>query len=374
MWHARALSSLRTMPRPTVDDAVFESLRGAVGTSVGHASAPLSRSVELAVAAERGGLDVVTVADSDAESLSLLGAVAASTERVALMSGITQWTRTPVAMSHAAQTVQDLAGGRFWLGVGPMPQAWAEDHHGIAHAPAGSRMRDYVAATRAALAATPEHPTAHEGRFFRTVGYPGRRMTPDRAVPIQLAATRPRMTAIAAEVGDGVMFNAIQPLEWLAGEGAEAIATGLARAGRPRDRFAVGVFRFCAIDEDRAVAYGLARRTIAFYFAIPYFRALLQPLGFADELDAGEAALAAGDAAGQAAAVSDRLVDALGVVGTPDEVRAGLRRVQEHADYVVLGGGVGRTDAEATAQTLRLIETVGPVSRCSRAAGAPAPA
>jgi len=348
---------------PAVPQAAFDALRGAVGVAIGHRAAPLQCSVDLAVAAEAGGMDLVSVGDSEAETTTLLAAIAGRTEQVGLLSGIAQWTRTPATLSHTAKTVQSLAAGRYTLGIGPMPRPWTEDHHGLEHEPAGSRMRDYVAATRAALAATKAAPTAHEGPFFRTLGYPGTTMTPDRAVPIHLAATRPRMTAIAAEIADGVLLNSIQPLPWIADVGARAIAEGLERAGRPRERFAVGLLRFCGIDDDRAVAYDHARRNIAFYFRIPYFRALLEPYGFGAELDAGEAALARGDAEAQAAAVSDEMVDALALAGTPDEVVAKLRRVQEHVDYVVVGGVLGQSWQDGREQTMRLIETFGPVAR-----------
>lgn len=318
----------------------------------------MAEAVELAVAAEAGGLDLVTAGDTDSETFGLLGAVAARTDRILLMSGVAQWTRTPPTMAAAAQTLQNLSGGRYWLGIGPMPQAWAREH-GIAHGPVLGRMRDYVAATRAALAATDDRPTAHEGPYFSTVGYRGRPLHQPRPVPVQLAATRPRMTALAAEVADGVMLNAIQPLDWLRGEGADAIAAGLARGGRSRSDVTIGVFRFCGIADDRAAAYDHARRALAFYFAIPYFRALLEPYGFAAELDAGEAALAAGDEDAAAAAVSDRMVEALAIAGTPDEARAQLRRIQRHVDYVVLSCTHAHDSATGAVHARRAIATFG---------------
>jgi alkanesulfonate monooxygenase SsuD/methylene tetrahydromethanopterin reductase-like flavin-dependent oxidoreductase (luciferase family) len=351
---------------PANPASTFASLRGAVGLSVGGGrGASMRDAVELAVAAERGGLDLVTAGDTDSETFSLLGAVAARTQYVTLMSGIAQWTRTPPTMAAGAQTLQNLSSGRYWLGIGPMPRAWARQH-GIDHAPVLGRMRDYVAATRAALAATDERPTAHEGPYFTTVGYRGRPLAPSGPIPIQLAATLPRMTALAAEIGDGVMLNAIQPLAWLRGEGAAAIAEGLERGERPREALAVGVFRFCGIDEERAAAYDHARRALAFYFAIPYFRALLEPYGFVDELEAGERALARGDQAGLVAAVSDRLVDEVAIAGTPKEALAKLRAVQAHVDYVVLSCTHAQEARIGASQTRALIETFGPVSLRSR--------
>jgi 5,10-methylenetetrahydromethanopterin reductase len=343
------------------------ALRGAVGLSIGSGrGASMAEAVELAVEAEAGGLDLVTAGDTDSETFALLGAVAARTSRVTLMSGVAQWTRTPPTMAAAAQTLQNLSGGRYWLGIGPMPAAWAPEH-GIAHAPVLGRMRDYVAATRAALAATDARPTAHEGPYFRTVGYRGRPLDRSWPVPLQLAATRPRMTALAAEIADGIMLNAIQPLDWLRGEGAAAIAAGLERSGRPRAALAVGLFRFCGIAADRATAYDHARRALAFYFAIPYLRPLLEPYGYGPELDAGEAALAAGDEDAAAAAVSDRMVEALAIAGTPEQARAQLRELHRHADYVVLSCTHAHDRAAGAEQARRAIAAFG--RRSSQASG-----
>jgi 5,10-methylenetetrahydromethanopterin reductase len=348
-------------------------LRGAVGISVGSGTAPhLPDAVALAQAAEQAGLDLVTAGDTESETFGLLGAIAATTSRVTLMSGIAQWTRTPATMASAARTLQNLSGGRYWLGVGPMPKAWAEEQHGIPHTPVLGRLRDYVAATRAALAATTAAPTDHAGPYFRTTGYPGRPLSPERPVPLQLAASRARMTALAAEIADGVMLNAIQPQGWLEGEGAEAIAAGLARSGRTRADFAVGVYRFCGVDADRATAYDHARRAVSFYFAIPYFRALIEPYGFGPELAAGEAALAAGDEAAMVAAVSDALVDAVALAGTPADVEAKLRGLQRHADYVVLSCTHNQPADVARDQTTRLIAAVAGTSRHNQAASSSA--
>jgi 5,10-methylenetetrahydromethanopterin reductase len=336
-----------------------------IGLSVGHGSAPMADSVALAVEAERAGLDLISIGDSGAETFALLGAIAASTSEIGLLSGVAQWTRSPVTLAHGAKTLQCLSGGRYRLGIGPMPRDWSIDHHGLDYDPVLGRMRDYLAATRAALAATPDAPTAHEGPYFRSVGFGGHPMVPQAPIAIELAATRPRMTALAAEIADGVMLNTIQPTEWLSGTGAEAIADGLARSGRTRDQLRVGLLRAVAIDDDRAVAYDHARRSIAFYFAIPYFRALLEPYGFGAELDAGEAALAAGDADAQAAAVSDALVDAVALAGTPTEVVAKLARLGGLVDYVVLTAVLDHGREAAHEQTMRLIRTFAPVAHRS---------
>ena len=126
-----------------------DSLDLPVGLSVGHASEAFEASVQLAEDAERAGLDFVSVGDAGADCFTLLGAIAARTTGLGLMSGIATWSRSPLTMAQAAKTVNNLCGGRFLLGIGPMPRTWATQWHGLAYDPVVSRMRDYVTTVRA---------------------------------------------------------------------------------------------------------------------------------------------------------------------------------------------------------------------------------
>ncbi len=329
-----------------------------VGIAVGQASRPLPAAVALAAAAEAAGVDFISAGDSGAETFALLGAVAQATRGVGLMSGIATWSRSPATMAHAAATVQNLSEGRYTLGIGPMPRPWARDWHGLEYDPVLARMREYLTAVRACLDADPEHRSAQPGRYVRTEGFPGHRMTPPRRVPMMLAATLPGMVRLAAELTDGVMLNSIHPLDWVTGPGSGLIADGAARGGRDRGQLQLGLMRFCAVDDDRAAAYDAVRRSIAFYFSIPYFRPLLEPFGFADELAAGEAAVAAGDTDAQAAAVSDRMVAQLALAGTPAEVTAQIAAYAGHVSWLQLAAGFNQDGDTADEQVRRVIALV----------------
>jgi 5,10-methylenetetrahydromethanopterin reductase len=309
-------------------------------------------------AAEAAGLDFVAAGDSGTETFTAAAAVAVTTERIGIVSSIATWARTPVTTAHAAATVAHLSGGRYTLGLGPMPRHWALDWHGMAFDPVLARMREYLLATRDALDATPERPTATVGRYHRTTGFPGPAL-PRHEVPMLLAATGPRMTELGAEVADGLVFNGIHPHAWLTGTATERIATGLGRAGRERGALRVGTLRYVGIDDDPRRARDLVRPGLAFYFAVPYFRTLLEPFGFAAELAAGEAAVAASDAAAQVAAVSDRMVDAIALTGTAAEVAAGIARYAGVVDWIELVTAFGLPPDPAAANTRRALELPG---------------
>jgi alkanesulfonate monooxygenase SsuD/methylene tetrahydromethanopterin reductase-like flavin-dependent oxidoreductase (luciferase family) len=336
-----------------------------VGIAVGFAGAPFEQSLELAAAAEAAGLDLVAVGDASADNFTLLGAIAARTSRIGLVSSIATWTRTPVTTALASKTVSNLSDGRYRLGLGPMPRAWAEDWHGIDYSHPVERMRDYVATLRAAWRADPSAPIDHAGPFYSIRAFPGHPGACSHEIEVHLAATRPRMASLAGEIADGVIFNAVHSLDWVTEVGRPALERGLQRTGRAREAVTIGILRICAVSDDRAEAYDLARRSLSFYFGVPYFEEMLRHHGFLAELEAGLDAKARGDEAARVAAVSDALVDAMCVAGTPQEVRAALARHDGLVDWIELAGSVGHPPAVARAQLERIIATV---------ARAPAPA
>ena len=335
------------------------SERMRVGLSLGSVTGDFRDMIDLAVQAENAGFDMVTAGDSGSETFALMGAIAMRTERVQLVSSIAGWTRTPATMAHAAATVANLSRGRFSLGIGPTPKKWVTDWHGLEFDPVIPRMREYLRAVRAALTATPGSPTDVDGEYFPSHGYTNWGIELAEPVPLVLGVSQRRMTELAGELCDGVMLNSIHPIEWIEKNATQYLAAGRDRgplAGAGVDR---GIGRFVGIHEDRATAYDLCRAQLSFYFAIPYFRTLLEPFGFDAELAAGERALAEGDRAGMLAAVSDRMVDEIALAGSPAEVLEKLGRYDGLVDWVSFGGGFNIEPEAANANYRRLIEVFG---------------
>jgi alkanesulfonate monooxygenase SsuD/methylene tetrahydromethanopterin reductase-like flavin-dependent oxidoreductase (luciferase family) len=332
-----------------------------VGLTVGGAGS-LTDHLGLAREAERRGFDFLSVGDGASDVFTVLGALAVSTERIRLVANIAGWTRSPATTAHAASTISNLTGGRFTLGLGPTPKAWVQGWHGMPFDPVVPRMREYVTAVRACLTATPEHPTDVDGQYFPTHGYAnwGIEASP---VPIALGVTLPRMTQLAGEVCDGAILNSIVPLETIESVVRPRLVAGRAQGERSSEPFEVGILRFVGIDDDRDRAYDRCRAQIAFYFPIPYFTTVLQGLGFDAELAAGTTAAAAGDTAAAVAAVSDRLVDALGIAGTPDEAREKLEQYDGLVDWVALSGTLNLPGDEAHEHLGQIMSTFGPRSR-----------
>ncbi len=261
------------------------------------------------------------------------------TRRVELVTAIANWTRSPVTTALGASTLAELAPGRYRFGLGAIPPSWSQDWHGLDGSHPVERMRDFVAAVRAAWTSGPGRPAAHEGPFYSFRDYERPTEPAHGPIPLYLAGNRPRMIELAGEVADGAIFAFLHSAEWLREVGLPTVERGLARAGRSRSSFDVGHIVFCAVAGSEAEAYDLLRPGLAFHF--PRFRDILADHGFADELHG---------------AVSDRAVEAMCIAGTPQQVRDKLRRYEGIVDWPCLMPPLGLPPAVSREQVRRIID------------------
>ncbi len=306
-------------------------------TVEGSGGAGFRENVDFVVEAEKLGLDVCWVAEAwGSDAPSVLGYLAARTERLQLGSGIIQvGTRTPVAIAQAALTLADMSGGRFLLGLGPSGPQVIEGLHGVPFARPLTRMRETVDVVRQVFAG---EKVAYAGRSVR-IPMPGGEGRPMRLsmaanpdIPIHLAALAPRLLELTGEVADGWLGTSFVP------EGAEAYFThldaGLARSGRARSDLDVcqGAEVAFAADEDelRAMVTG-RKKALAFSLGgmgsagTNFYNDAYSRQGWTDAAAAVRERWQAGDRDGAAALVTDEMVLATTLIGTEDMVRARLR-------------------------------------------------
>lgn len=98
------------------------------------------------------------------------------------------------------------------------------------------------------------------------------------------------------------------------------LTAGAAQSGRSIQNFYRSTCLRCSADADRATALERARRGIAEYGQYPVHQAQYALYGFNREAEV-RVAFALGDTAAALAAVSEAMIDMLGLAGTPDDVR-----------------------------------------------------
>jgi alkanesulfonate monooxygenase SsuD/methylene tetrahydromethanopterin reductase-like flavin-dependent oxidoreductase (luciferase family) len=314
----------------------------------------LSEHRRLAAAAEEAGSAVLGVGEARHDSLAVAAMLICATNRVPVMTAVTTWARSPVSAAVGALTLAEMCQGRFTLGLGTMPAAWNRDFHGIDPTRPLARLREYVAVLRAASLAWAGSPAHFSGEFFSVDGYgTDRADSPGYEVPVHLAATRPAMARLAAEIGDGVIVNVVHTRRWLRERILPALAEGDALSGRRAHRTVM--LRVCVHDGSvagRSEAMSEAAASLNRYRQVPYFREIAAAEGLdPDRLDHAD------------------IVTRFVAVGTVDEIRKRLATYRGGFDAVLLTPASGLTLQRESRTYEAILTMVGRRARALRGDG-----
>ena len=296
-------------------------------STIGRSLTPVELA-KTATLAESIGYDSIWTAEAwGSDAFTPLGYIAALTKKIRLGTGIAQiWARTPGATAMTALTLQQLSEGRLILGLGVSGPQVVEGWHGLPYRKPLAATRDYVAILRQALAGDVKVEHAGEvystpyrgadatglGRALRTT------MPPAPHTPILIAALGPKNTALAVEVGDGMLPYLWSPQHWRKAWGE---TLDVAKEG-----YHVAPTVVVAMGDDIAACRDEVRPRIALHVGgmgskdQNFYKSLVERYGFEDEAEQIQSLFLSGDRAGATAAVSDALVDELALVGPREHV------------------------------------------------------
>lgn len=254
------------------------------------------RALDVIARAEVRGVPMVwsTIRRGTPDALTYFAAAAVRTSRVGLGTAVVPtYPRHPAVLASQALAVEQLAPGRFRLGIGPSHRPTIEQGLGIPMRKPLSHLREYLTVLRALLW---EGAVDFEGDYFAVhleVGQTGR-------VPIYISALRAGAFRLAGEVADGAI-SWMCPAEYLRRTAAPALEASARAAGRAKPRLVAHVP--VAMTPDRDAMLRVARPTVGRYARLPFYAAMFADAGYPVE----------------DGAVSDDLLDHLVVWG--DEAR-----------------------------------------------------
>ena len=277
--------------------------------------------------AEQAGFESVwTTEFPDHSATVTLAAVAQATERVTLGTAIAYaFGRTPLVLAAEARDLDTLSKGRLILGLGTGTQRMQREWHGLDGEHSAPRMEELVPLLRLLLRLD-DGPVEHEGRFYRTIVRPTAPVPPPlRAdLPIYMAGVNRRMIEAAGAVADGLVGHPLFTPEYTRDVVHPALARGAERTGREQPPPVAG-YVTCVVNDDGDAARAAARGVVAFNSTVSTYRPVLTHHGFDAQADQIRAAWEQRDWAGMAAAVTDEMVEAIAIAGTPEEVRSQYR-------------------------------------------------
>jgi probable F420-dependent oxidoreductase len=266
------------------------------------------------LAAELGYSSYWTAETTGPEAFSLLAAVGAAAPSLGLGTGVLALQlRTPMIVAMAGATLQALHPDRdIVLGVGISSPVVTSRWHGVPYGPRPlAQTREYVTLLRACLSG---EKVDFAGDFYQVKGFRLGVRLGERRPKIVIGALNPKMLQLAGEVADGVALNYLPAshVPWSVEE---------VRKGGPAEIYAYVHAGVC----EREEGLELARRDLFSYAVVDSYARSFERAGFADEVSEIRARHAEGDRAGALAAVSDRMVDAIDVMGDADTVQATMQ-------------------------------------------------
>ncbi|MFB6360262.1 MAG: LLM class flavin-dependent oxidoreductase [Halobacteriales archaeon] len=278
-----------------------------------------------------------------------LGRIAERTDQLALGTAIVNvYSRTPATLAMAAATLYQAAGGPVRLGLGASTEQAISGIHGLNFERPVRRSHETAAIVRRILGG--DAPVTYDGELLSVENVPP--LEPE--IPIFNAALGPANRRATGRIFDGWLPHNV-PLTGL--EAAfETIETAAHETDRDPDAIDVAPYVPTAVDADEASAREHLAAHLAYYVGSGegYRRAVATE--FPEAADAIAKQWAAGDRAAAREIVTDAMLDALGIAGTPATAREQFHALAERPlidEPLVVPAG--RPDADRVWETLEAI-------------------
>jgi alkanesulfonate monooxygenase SsuD/methylene tetrahydromethanopterin reductase-like flavin-dependent oxidoreductase (luciferase family) len=286
-----------------------------VGAVIEQQALSAAEVCERAVLAEKLGLEALWMVQlpNQRDIATMLAAVAASTQSATVGTAILPvYTRPAVSMAHTAMTLDEVAGGRFILGLGLGHRGIGEWMFGTGSAPpALASMREYLGIVTGLVR---DGEVSVDGEWFS-----GHSSCPDMrrpGMPIYVGAFGPRMLELAGELADGVILWMCSP-RYVREHAMPALRRGWARRPGGADGFAVVAVLNAAVSDQPAHDVEGFRRYLNMFLRVSTYRTLFETSGYGACVRAGQP--------------DDAMVADLAAIGPPGLVAERL------AEYVSAG-------------------------------------
>ncbi len=298
-------------------------------------------NMDLVLEAEKLGFESVWTGESyGTDSVTPAAWVLSRTTRIKAGTGIMQIPgRTPACAAMTAMTLQAMSNNRFLLGVGPSGPQVIEGWHGVPYGKPLARTKEYIEVIRKILDRTGnlEHSSEHyqipyKGPGATGLGKPIKSIVKAQpGMKIYTAAIAPAGLRTAGEIGDGVLPIYLNPEK--TSLVVDSVLEGRVKAGKPNnlDGFDIAPYVRMAMGPDLQACRDSIKPQLALYIGgmgareKNFYNDYAKRLGYEAEAVSIQDHFLAGRRNEAAAAVPDKLVDEIALVGTADRIKGRLK-------------------------------------------------
>jgi probable F420-dependent oxidoreductase len=278
---------------------------------------------------EQLGFDALWVQEAGNDPFLASAIAAEHTERVKVGTAVAiAFPRSPMVTACAAWDLARLARGRFILGLGTQVKGHIERRYATRWEKPVAKLREYVEALRAIFScfAAGGRKLSYQGKFYNFS-----LMTPFFApevhdysrIPIYVAGVNDRICELAGELCEGLHAHPFHSAKYLREFVLPHVAKGLARSGRQRSDFTIATSVFVVTGrspEELERAKAAVRQQIAFYASTRTYAVVLETHGWNDLPLRLNAMAARGQWDSMGREITDEMLEAYAVSGTPDDI------------------------------------------------------
>ncbi len=272
--------------------------------------------IEIARLAEDLGYDSIWVPEMwGRDSFSILGLLAAHTDRIKLATGIIPvYSRSPAIIAQTIATLDEISEGRMILGLGTSGPIVIEDWHGVPYEKPLQRTRESVEIIRMILNSERVN---YEGEIFQLKNFRLQFKPLRKHIPTFIAAMGEKNIQLTGEVADGWIPFLVPP-EYL-DKGKKLLEEGISKTGKSSGQIEISPYIPAAVSQDEDLARDVIKEYIAYYvggMGTFYHQAMIR-YGFGEEADMIVDAWSKGDKSGSIESVTQEMVESLSICGKP---------------------------------------------------------
>ena len=281
--------------------------------------------VEQARLGEELGYDTAWLPETwGRDAVTTLTSIAHGTDEVDIGTSIMPvYSRSPALIGQTATTLQEVADGRFRLGLGPSGPIVIENWHGVDFGNPLRRTRETVEIVKAVFSG---EEVEYDGEYFDLEGFRLRCDPPDPVPPVETAGMGPKAVELAGRFADG--WHALMLTRDGLRDRLEDFERGSDLGDRDRSGQRVNLSLTCCALEDEEAAKRLVKQHVVFYLGGmgTFYRDNLARQGHEDVAHAVYDNWQDGDREAAMGALPDDLLEQLAVWGTPEGAREHFER------------------------------------------------
>jgi probable F420-dependent oxidoreductase len=304
-------------------ESKFMALKKRVAVTL-PAGPGLNHTIDRLKWAEDNGFPDAWFSDSGApDTLTQVAAIAHHTRNIRIGVAVTPvYTRTPAVIAASVNVLGQVLPGRFIMGIGSSSQTIMGQWNGIALEKPLTRVKETAQMVKSMLSG---EKSDFQGETLTSRGY--RQAPLENPPPLYIGALRPKMIEMAAEFGDGVIFN-LWPQSVLP-KMMEHVKIGAERAGKKVEDVEIVNRAMVLATDDKEAGRNIFRAAFAPYYATPVYNKFLAWAGYADAASTITEGWAQKDRNKTSGALTDEMIDEIAIIGSEEEIQA---RIQADAD------------------------------------------